>query len=207
MLQYIYIYCKFNQQSMKKLIFIIIPIILVTATILALKHNLNQNKLETTENSMEYAVPDGRQWVFSNQNFEKNNDEIKENNDNNSPKVETIIEKPHELTISAWIVYWDLNRGIETVINNKDIFTSASPVWYAVNPDGTLALKTTARNNKLRDEFKQNNIPIIPTIADFNADNLSIILNSPTKRTQHINYIVNEVNTYDYDGIDIDYED
>ncbi|HQF36682.1 MAG TPA: glycosyl hydrolase family 18 protein [Candidatus Dojkabacteria bacterium] len=181
---------------MKKLVLITIPIIIVIASILALTVNSNKNKLESADNSTELGV-------FSSQNILISNDSSNIHDNTNEPE----IEETHQLTTSAWIVYWDLNRGIETVVNNKAIFTSASPVWYAVNSDGSLALKSTARNNKLRDEFKQNSIKIIPTIADFNSENLSIILNSPSKRSQHIQYIINEVNTYDYDGIDIDYED
>lgn len=185
---------------MKKIIIAIASVSLIVVTTILLTKTKNENKLEPTDKSTELGV-------LSTQNNNQLNEPSNMPDNDIEPEIDDIIEKPHELTISAWIVYWDLSRGIETVVGNKEIFNSASPVWYAVNSDGTLALKTTARNNKLRDEFQQNNIKIIPTIADFNANNLSLILNSSTKRTQHINNIVNEVITYDYDGIDIDYED
>jgi spore germination protein YaaH len=72
--------------------------------------------------------------------------------------------------------------------------------------DGTLGLKNTARNTTLRDLCKTNNTKLIPTISNSSAEELSKVLNNEDLLTNHINLIIKEVETYQYNGIDIDYE-
>lgn len=111
-----------------------------------------------------------------------------------------------EIHLSGWIAYWDFYGALDTYKNNTGIIESLSPTWYYLKADGTLGLKNTARNNELRDLCKNNKTKLIPTISNSSAQELSAILNSDNSLNTHINAIVNEVKTYGYDGIDIDYE-
>jgi len=121
------------------------------------------------------------------------------------PKVEELI-KNENLYTAGWIPYWDENRGFEIVSQNSKQLNSVSPTWFYVNVDGTL----TERNpglfaGKVAIAHK-NNVTIIPTISNPSSTKLSVILNDTGLRTKHINEIITKVETYNFDGIDIDYE-
>lgn len=130
------------------------------------------------------------------------------------PKQETsgngsVPEKSRDIYIAAWIPYWDLTSSVESYKNNIEYIDSLSPTWYYVKPDGSLGLKNTAHSQASSDLIAlctENDTDIIPSISNSNADTLSLVLNNEAILNNHIHAIVNEVNTYDYDGIDIDYE-
>lgn len=111
-----------------------------------------------------------------------------------------------EITMGGWIAYWDLNGALSTYKANSSVITSLSPTWYFQQPDGTLGLKNTARNSEVRNLCTTNETMLIPSISNSNADSLSAVLNNQDLLTKHVSAIVGEVITYDYDGIDIDYE-
>ena len=67
-------------------------------------------------------------------------------------------------------------------------------------------MRNTARGENLRLLAQENSTKLIPSINNSSAEALSNILNSPSLRNVHINSILNEIETYGYDGIDIDYE-
>jgi spore germination protein len=119
-------------------------------------------------------------------------------------KQESEIEEPVEL--SAWIAYWDFYGALNSYKANSARFNSLSPTWYYLQADGSLGLKNTARNNELINLCKTNSTKLYPTISNSSADSLSTVLNDMSLLNTHINNIVNEVNTNNYDGIDIDYE-
>lgn len=107
---------------------------------------------------------------------------------------------------SAWISYWDFQNGVTSYSNNPEVFISISPTWYFVQSDGSIGLRNTARGENLRLLAQENSTKLIPSINNSSAEALSNILNSPSLRNVHINSILNEIETYGYDGIDIDYE-
>jgi len=122
------------------------------------------------------------------------------------PLEENINIENTETSASAWIPYWDFNNAFTSYKNNSDKFNSLSPTWYAVQDNGSLELKNTARNTELISLCKNNQTKLIPSISNSNAEILSDIINNEDLLNIHIECIVNEVITYEYDGIDIDYE-
>jgi len=123
---------------------------------------------------------------------------------NNSPAIN---EPPsQEITLGGWIAYWDFNSALVTYKANNNSISSLSPTWYFQQPDGTLGLKNTARNPELIKLCQTNGTKLVPSISNSDAGSLSIILNDPALAEKHIQAIVNESVTYEYDGIDIDYE-
>ncbi len=111
-----------------------------------------------------------------------------------------------EVTQTAWIPYWDFDRGYESLVASKDKFESVSPVWYTLKEDGTLKSHKKVSHAKLQTFTKENNIKLIPAIDMFNFKVIKAVLNSEENYDRHIASILKIVDDNDYDGIDIDYE-
>ncbi|MBN1915478.1 hypothetical protein JW796_00590 [Candidatus Dojkabacteria bacterium] len=111
-----------------------------------------------------------------------------------------------EISQSAWIPYWDFDRGYESLVKNKEKFDSVSPVWYSLKADGSLISHKRASHAKLGQFVKENNINLIPTIGMFDFNIIKSVLNSEENYQRHITGILKVVDENDYDGIDIDYE-
>ncbi|MFC1780085.1 glycosyl hydrolase family 18 protein [Patescibacteria group bacterium] len=178
-----------------KRIFIIIPFIIVLFGVFwIILHNINQKySPDINLGEIEFDLEDIFE-VFI---------------DEEIPNPSVIAEEEQsvkETELSGWIAYWDLQNALNTYKSNIDSFQSLSPTWYYVLADGSLALKNTARNSELINLCSTNNTKLIPTISNSSASELSTILNDANLLNNHVNSIVNEVNTYNYDGIDIDYE-
>ena len=111
-----------------------------------------------------------------------------------------------ELKQVAWIPYWDFDRGYQSLVDNKDKFSSVSPVWYEVNSDGSLKVLKRDSHKKLETFSKNNNILLVPTISMFDFEIIKEVLNNEENYDRHMTQILNAVDQNDYDGIDIDYE-
>lgn len=129
-------------------------------------------------------------------------------------------DNPPVKIISGWIPYWMSSQktpvGVNNAVANADIITDISPFWYSA---------TNANGDNVKVGFNANygsattnaawavaqlrgaGIPILPAIADAtSAKRMAAVLADPTKRTNHVNEIVNLVVSNNYDGIDLDYE-
>lgn len=107
---------------------------------------------------------------------------------------------------AGWIPNWDYTAGVNSLKSNGSDFDSISPVWYSPVLDGTLDIKRSGNFRDLIYYGKQNDIKIIPSIASSDPDLLKGILNSPVSLQAHVDALISEVDLYDFDGIDIDYE-
>lgn len=112
----------------------------------------------------------------------------------------------NELKVTGWIPDWDLADGYNTLVNQSNRFYSISPFWLIPNDDGSLNEVANSVNPELINFTKNNNIRLIPTIPLFDHDILSNILNNREYFNRHILEILNKIDTYKYDGIDLDYE-
>jgi len=110
-----------------------------------------------------------------------------------------------KLKQAAWIPDWDMANGIESLQQTPHSFDSISPVWYYLNNDGTVKRNQT-KFTQIRDLAKANGIKLIPSLADFEADNMHKVLENETTLQAHVDYLITEIETYNYDGIDLDYE-
>ncbi|GAB4109705.1 MAG: glycosyl hydrolase family 18 protein [Roseiflexaceae bacterium] len=110
--------------------------------------------------------------------------------------------------IAAWLPdsFGSINR--ESFEANADILDEVSPFWYAPSANGNLRFGSEARDQTLLALAREKNVLVIPTIHNVvtGGDPVPTILSNPTIRQRHIDIIVDEVVTYGYDGIDIDYE-
>lgn len=106
---------------------------------------------------------------------------------------------------TAWIPDWDFNKGFSSFANNPQAFHSVSPVWYSLNDDGGTVAKRVGYD-RIRPLSKQYGIKLIPSVANFDADQFKKILSDKSKLDAHIQFLISEVETYDFDGLDLDYE-
>lgn len=108
--------------------------------------------------------------------------------------------------ISAWMPnsFDAMNRA--SFIENADILDEVSPFWYGTNADGQLYHDPI--DTELLELARSKNVLVIPTIHNVvaGADPVPAILSNPDRRSRHVQAIVDEVMTRNYDGIDIDYE-
>src|SRR5690554_6812482 len=116
--------------------------------------------------------------------------------------------------VSAWYVPYDNTRGFESFSQNVRLFNEINPVWYNLNPEyfsSPAAPFVTYYPPNRKDLIalaKTNGVKIIPTIQNwgnnnFDAGNVTKIINDPVYRAKHVREIVELVLTAGYDGIDI----
>ena len=121
-------------------------------------------------------------------------------------KIEKQPKDLDEIEITGWIPDWDYNDGFETLKQYNSQFSSVSPFWYAINSDGEIQKTNVYGDPNLVNYTAAQQIDLIPTITSFDAAIMAKVLKNEETIQAHINYIVNEVKTNDFDGIDLDYE-
>ncbi len=135
---------------------------------------------------------------------------------NTSPKSNGQVEgtespsptpvRDYQLELAAWIPDWATASGFESLKNKTEIISTISPVWYEVNPDGSLKLKLPPNSQEILKFARDHKIKVVPAIAMFDHDIFSQVLETPANFQAHINAIMAEVSNNGYDGIDLDYE-
>ncbi len=154
------------------------------------------------ENNISNEQPQESQLTFS----EKSNDTESKTNNDTKQNEEKVVET--KLSQSAWIPYWAFPLGFESLKENKDIIDTVNPVLYSINSNGQLQ-RNSISEQQLKEFLqytKQNNIRVIPTVSSNNFANMDKLLSSTANYQLNIKNIVEEVNKYDFDGIDLDYE-
>lgn len=111
--------------------------------------------------------------------------------------------------VAVWIPYWTAEEGIENALDNIRKIDTIHPFVYEVNADGELVNKADFDDEaweELFEEAEDHDVDIIPTIAWFDGGQINSVLSHDRKREDHIEAIADEVDRYDFVGIDIDYE-
>ena len=108
--------------------------------------------------------------------------------------------------VIAWIASFDYQNGKNQFYKNISKFTEISPVNYDVNIDGTMSVRSVARDADLVNIAHKNGVKITPTIICFDENALQAMLNDENKFSAHQDFIMKEIKDNNYDGIDIDYE-
>lgn len=127
---------------------------------------------------------------------------------NSTSSVNKVVtkEKENQFLISGWIPDWGTKEGLETIKYNSDLLDSISPVWYEANPDGSLKNNEPKNKTEMVTLIRDKKLELIPSIASFDHEILTPILQTQANLDRHVNDILNLVKTNNYDGIDIDYE-
>ncbi len=112
------------------------------------------------------------------------------------------------LQVSAWMpTSWDGESARASFRRHVRQLTTVSPYWYGVRADGQLSPLTGARDPLLLAEARAAGARVIPTISNsYNGTRIHTILNDDALAAAHLQAIIEEVERYGYDGIDLDYE-
>jgi len=181
---------KFNNPRVIVCLAIVIMFMIVTGSILLL---FLRNLQYDPNSTIQQAEPEST----------SGQDNIKLVQPTQVPIIEEVIP---EITISGWIPSWASASGLKSVQQNPELFDSISPVWYEVNSDGSLKIKYPSNKKQVLTTLNTLEIDTIPTIALFDHDLFSKILNSDANTQRHIDSIVKLVEDNDFDGVDLDYE-
>lgn len=111
--------------------------------------------------------------------------------------------------VSGWIPYWRTAMGVADTLPNLDKLTEINPFGYTVKKNGGLV-----DSAKLSSEpwlsflalAKAKGVRVVPTVMWSDPDAMLKVLKNPIARGAHITEIISRVQTYGFDGIDIDYE-
>lgn len=109
-----------------------------------------------------------------------------------------------KFTTSGWIPDWASPAGLASLKAQDPKIDTVSPVWYEINEDGSLKNKRPNNASQIETYTKDHGIELIPAIAMFDHELFSTVLNE--NLSEHVDAIVDEVNSKNYAGIDLDYE-
>lgn len=111
--------------------------------------------------------------------------------------------------VSGWIPYWRMAAGTADASAHLSELTEINPFGFSVKNDGTLYDAMDVNNTAWQSLFKQarsQNVRVVLTVMWSNTEAIHAVLSDPSLRAAHIQSIVNAVQTYGFDGVDIDYE-
>ncbi|MGI6423463.1 MAG: glycosyl hydrolase family 18 protein [Candidatus Dojkabacteria bacterium] len=119
-----------------------------------------------------------------------------------------VVENVPSFLHSAWIPAWDFENGYSSLEKYKGDIGEINPVFYGVNSDGTLLNRKPSEQSvqKLLSFATKKYIEVIPTVGSYDFKVMRSLLQSEAYIEKHISEILKEVEKYNFDGVDIDYE-
>lgn len=165
----------------------------------------------TQEGEWTYVLTaDGRNGYVKTSDIDKTS-EFTVSNDGFVPETFESISKNYKINLVWHAVYSaDDNSKIKDLLGNTTGVTTVSPTWYKVTgSDGSIS---SYANKDYVDYIHEQGMEIWPLISDFTSvneeggwDELGLLSHTDS-RSKLISNIMSEIKTYDYDGINIDFE-
>jgi spore germination protein YaaH len=109
----------------------------------------------------------------------------------------------------VWLPYWQGQNGAQNISQNLDKLDEVSPFSYEIGANGALVDDLSIGNGSWAPWFsavREDNIKIIPTIADFDGAGIYTMLSNTASRRAEEDRIAALVKAQGFDGIDIDFE-
>ena len=123
------------------------------------------------------------------------------------PGTETTAEAATQTKISAWLPYWDQDRGYQSFLDNAHLYAEVSPFWYEMASATSILRYPNAEAPNIISGIQSQGVQVIPTISNnFDGDRVTTMLSSAAARTVHVAALVDLVGVKGYDGLDVDYE-
>lgn len=124
------------------------------------------------------------------------------------PMVPEIVHPKSGRYVAAWMpTDWDTDNARASFEANLDYIDEISPVWYEMRSNGTLHVLGGGRDQTLVDTAHAAGVLVLPSITNgFDPDRTGYVLRNPERRGQFVQRILDEVEEYGYDGVDIDFE-
>ena len=115
---------------------------------------------------------------------------------------------PYVLKESGWIPNWGFDLGLESLKTNIEIIDTALPVLYTVDKTGSVVSRgiSEAKIQEFLSFCKENNIKVIPTIGSYDFESTASAFKDDASYQKQVEKIIEEIDKYDFDGIDLDYE-
>lgn len=127
--------------------------------------------------------------------------------ENQLDETDNINKEELSASLSAHLVWWDQDKGFQSIQDHSKLITSITPFWYELSTSGHIEPFTGAADQEITDYLRSRNIKIVPIISnEFAQEPLSTILANSTQRESHIMAIVNLAIDEKYDGISLNYE-
>lgn len=114
-----------------------------------------------------------------------------------------------QFEVSGWIPYWAEAKGVADVTPHLSELTEINPFGFSVKTDGTLADTLTIEDptwQALISQARAQNVRVVATIMWSDTGSIHNVLSNPALRAAHVQSIIDTVNKYNLDGVDIDYE-
>lgn len=109
--------------------------------------------------------------------------------------------------VAVYLPYWDMDSALASVQANPDKISVINPFWYAPVGDGSISSFSSAGSGSVISFAHSNNIKIIPSINNScSPAPVEQIISDQNIINTHIQNVVNLIDQYGYDGINIDYE-
>jgi spore germination protein len=109
---------------------------------------------------------------------------------------------PAAFCVGVWFPSSEHPGGYDSLMDNLDTINIVHPFWYTPMPDGTIQATIGAGDEDKLAAWREAELPILPSIFS----SIFTFIQTPEGREHHIAAIVDLVERFDYDGIDIDYE-
>lgn len=144
-------------------------------------------------------------------NFIEKNNTIDENNGgiiDDNPLLDDLEGIGENLSreVLGYHVNW-LNpnaSSFDALKTNYNQLDYIAPFWYTINPDGGVEERYGGHQYEVDSFARTQGIEILPLINNNQQNNM--ILVDPTTRTRAVDNIINLVEKYNYDGVNIDFE-
>lgn len=119
------------------------------------------------------------------------------------------IAQGRSFMLGAWLPYWKSEAATHTAKRYCDFFDQLSPFSFEVNANGSIKDPFKRKHHYWHDLYahcKKKGVLIVPTIYWTDTQQMHDVLSDKTKRTFHIQSIMDTVIKNKFDGININYE-
>lgn len=113
------------------------------------------------------------------------------------------------LEVSGWVPWWQDTKGLKSATKQLSKLDTVYPFAFEVGSSGNLVDKAKLSESQWKKFFtaaKKKDVEVIPSIMWSDGKNIHSVLSDSTKRSAHIEEIVNMVEEGKFDGVNIDYE-
>ncbi|MCA9358962.1 hypothetical protein KC926_02020 [Candidatus Kaiserbacteria bacterium] len=111
--------------------------------------------------------------------------------------------------VGVWIPWWSEEAGVKSASKNISDIDIIYPFVFEVNSDGSLRNRVDFTDSHWKNLLKKadkKRVDVIPTVAWFDGGAIHAVLSDKKSREKHVKEIVEMVDEYDFDGVNIDYE-
>jgi spore germination protein len=113
-----------------------------------------------------------------------------------------------EFSVGAWLPPGWENAEVQASFERASgTLSSVNPFWYNFSADGLLEAKGSAKNPEVVARAHQAGMRVIVTVTNnFDGDRVTAFLKDRALQKRFIQDVTNELSIYNYDGIDLDFE-